>query len=467
MTKDIHRGSEVTRLTRAIEEAPQGLSIVAISGPGGVGKSFLLAHVLESITPASLGYLTLTADAANPDTRGDFFGIVEGQLFPRSLGPPADRTKDYFPHLREVAEDHRALLAGALAEMSKKGAPENVKRAAAALIRGGRILNQTVAMALDATGLDDADVEDVLDQAWELVRGLKGLRDSTALPGPVRDVIGVTRKNRVKRDLYGLTASEIRSDLSAALARYEPKDLLRKVTHGRIPGMDRLLLVLDDYEALHGLLADFLVGALVPALAAASFRTVLVVLGRDDLETTHPGWAQHCRRFLRDQIRLAPFDAPAANAMFAAAAIPEERWPSLFVATQGFPFLISIVLEEASAASADSVVLLRRFYDRTTRWMTEREREWFVRVCYVEHVDQDTLGILFPEENVTRIQDWFEREPSIRDPAAPYFRVRPMVRQKMLRYLEVRGPSRHRDMLELGKKAESLALTARTEERSP
>ena len=91
MVHDIHRSSEVSRLIQAIEAAPEGLSIVGISGPGGVGKSFLLAHVLEAAQPARLGWLVLTADAANPDTRGDFLGLIEGQLFRRSLPPPADQ----------------------------------------------------------------------------------------------------------------------------------------------------------------------------------------------------------------------------------------------------------------------------------------------------------------------------------------------------------------------------------------
>ena len=447
---DIHRASEVTRLTRVLEEPAEGLSIVGISGPGGVGKTFLLSHVLESVVPEKLGYLTLSADAANPDTRGDLLGIVEGQLFRRTLGPPADRTKDYFPQLRDVAEEHRSVIAQAMTEMTKRGAPDNVKRAARLLLRGGRILNGTVAKtraALDAAGVENADVERAMDEAWELVRGLPGLRDSTGLPGPVRDLLGVTRRNRVKRDLYALTASVIRADLDLALAPDEPAAPTRRILARRsIPGTDRLLLVIDDYEAMAGLLGDFLVGALVPALATAPFRTVLVVLGRDDLEATHPGWAQHCRRFLREQVRLTAFEESAANDLFAAAGIPEARWPSLFLATQGYPFLISLAVEEAGDAAANSVVFLRRFYDRTTRWMTDREREWFVRVCYLDRVDEDTLRKVFPDEDVSKIQDWFEREPSIRDPSATYFRLRPIVRDKMLRYLEVRGPSRHREL---------------------
>jgi hypothetical protein len=450
-TADIHRGSEVARLTAALENPPEGLSIVAISGPGGVGKTFLLSHVLERVVPDKLGYLTLTADAANPDTRGDLLGIIEGQLFRRVLGPPADRTRDYFPHLRDVAEEHRSVVALAMTELAKKGAPDSVVRAARLLLRAGRILNGTVAKTravLDAAGVENAAVEGAVDQAWEMVRGLPGLRDSTALPGPLRDVLGITRRNRVKRDLYALTASVIRDDLEAALDGEERTADRVMGTQRRIPGLDRLLLVVDDYEAMAALLGDFLVGALVPALATAPFRTVLVVLGRDDLEVTHPGWAQHCRRFLKEQIRLTAFDEKAASDLFAAAGIEPARWPSLFAATQGYPFLISLAVEEAADSAANSVVFLRRFYDRTTRWMTEREREWFVRVCYLERVDEDTLRTVFPGQDVSKIQDWFEREPSIRDPSAPYFRLRPMVRDKMLRYLEVRAPSRHRELTE-------------------
>ena len=448
---DIHRASEATRLAAAIEGAPEGLTIVGVSGPGGVGKSFLLAHVLESIGPEKLGYLVLSADASNPDTRSDFFGLVEGQLFRRNLPPPADRAIDYFPGVRETAATHRAIAEQALAELANSGAPEKVQQAAAALLRTGRILNKTIpktrSALLDANDVTDAEVEAALDGAWDLVRSLGVMRDSPSLWGPVRDALGITRRGRIKRDLYAVTASEARADLTMALV-HDPKD--RRIMELKpIPGLDRLLLVIDDYEAIGGLLGDFLVGALVPELATAPFRTVLLVLGRDDLETTHPGWSQHCRRFLREQIRLTPFRREEADDLFRAAGIDPSRFAALYEATQGFPFLISLAVEEAGEAGGDSVVFLRRFYDRTTRWMTDREREWLTRICYLERVDEDTLRQMFPDENVSRIQDWFEREPSVRDPSATHFRVRPMVREKMLRYLEVRAPSRHRELVAL------------------
>ncbi len=116
----IHRDSEVTRLTTLFQERGVGLSIVSISGPGGVGKSFLLNHVLETLGSEQLGYLVLRADASNPETRADFFGVVE-QICRSSLPPPADRSKDYFPHVRGLADNHRRVVAKAVSAVAKAG----------------------------------------------------------------------------------------------------------------------------------------------------------------------------------------------------------------------------------------------------------------------------------------------------------------------------------------------------------
>jgi hypothetical protein len=206
--------------------------------------------------------------------------------------------------------------------------------------------------------------------------------------------------------------------------------------------------VIDDFEALAPTLEEFLVGALVPQLAEVAFPVALILVGRDELDAMHPAWSQHCRQYLRDQIRLSPFGREAAFDLLSRAGVPDDRREAMFTATQGFPFLLSLLIEEMGAEGADSALFLRKFFDRTTRWMTDREREWFARVVYLATVNVDTLGPLFPGEDVEHIQDWFEREASIRDPAAPVFRVRPLIREKVLRYLELRSPSRHREMLE-------------------
>ena len=448
----IHRRSEVSRLAALVQGAERGLTIGAVSGPGGVGKSYLIEHVLETAGLEKLGYVRLSVDGSNAQHRGDFFGLVEGELGRRSLSPPAKAGRDYFPQLRHVAGIHRDLLDDAAGELTARGAPEATKVAVLALLRTARFLNDHLPKTREyldvaSLGLRPEIVASAVDSAWDTLSGLQALRESTGLPGPIRDLVGISLRNRVKRDLFNVTAEALLGDLEAALRHWQRSDAF-KLTQPPIPGATRLLLILDDYEVLAPVLGDFLVGSLVPRLAEASFPTLLLVSGRDDLEATHAGWAQHCRKYLAEQIRLAPLERPEALALLAEGGVAEERRARIFELTQGFPFLLTLAVEEAGFEGAGSALFLRKFYDRTTRWMTPLEQEWFGRVCYLDTINEDTLRRLFPEEDVRRIQDWFEREASIRDPAADHFRVRPLIREKVLRYLELRSPSRHRELSE-------------------
>ena len=108
---DAYRPSEATRLRTIITGHREGLAICGISGAGGIGKSYLVEHVLSSLEPAKAGWLALRVDAAQAQARGDFFALVDGQLARRSLAPPADPRVDYFPETRRVAAAHRALVA--------------------------------------------------------------------------------------------------------------------------------------------------------------------------------------------------------------------------------------------------------------------------------------------------------------------------------------------------------------------
>jgi hypothetical protein len=444
----IHR-SEVTALTAVIARPPTQVSIVGVSGPGGVGKSFFIDDAMAAADPEALGYLRLRVDGSNRASVGDFFALLD-QLMPRSLEAPARPEADYFPQVRRVAAAHRALLDEVAEELGS--ARDDVKKVAVALLRAGHRLNETVPktrgyLDVRAIGLSETSVSATLDAAWDLLETLAPLRQSTRLPGPLRDLLGVTFQNRVRGDLYGVTADAMLTDLSAALRGYR-KDDWHRITHDPIgPRTNDLLMVVDDFEALAPTLEEFLVGALIPRLARAPFKTVLVIAGRDDLDAMSPSWAQHCQRYVAAQVRLAPFDRETALAMLERAEVALERREALYEATQGFPYLLSLVLDEAGREGADSALFLKKFHDRTTRWMSPTEQGWFVRVCYLDVVNEDTLARLFPEELVPQVQDWFEREPSIRDPAAEAFRVRPLIRDKVLRYQALRSPQKHRELV--------------------
>jgi hypothetical protein len=456
--RETQRASEVTRLSRLLHACDGGLSICSISGPGGVGKTYLVEQVLSSERPLELGYIYLSANASNPQTRGDFFGLVEGQLATPSLPPPARPNRDYFPQTRKVAAAHRELVEKAAAELgAREGAPEEVKRAAVLLLRAGHRLNELMPKTREhlnvaGLGLDEHNAPDVLDEAWDMAGALKTLSGSISLPRPIGDILGQNLRDRVRRDLFNGTAEALLSDLTSLI---DVGNNRRRRGRPKEKKPARLLVWLDDYETLAPLLGDFLVGSLIPRLASAPFPTLLVVGSRDDLEATHPGWGQHAKRWLREQIRLAPFDKELAFGLLAKAGIAEERWSPIYEATRGFPFLLTLAIEEATAPDAESALFAKKFFDRTTRWMTPKEREWFAAVCYLDVINEDTLRVLFPEGEVPLIQEWFEREASIRDPTSRSFQMRPLVREKALRYLETRSPSRHREMLRKAKGADA------------
>lgn len=134
-------------------------------------------------------------------------------------------------------------------------------------------------------------------------------------------------------------------------------------------------------------------------------------------------------------------------AMLRAAKVPRSRQATIVRATQGFPFLLSLAIEEFAVDNANSALFLKKFYDRTTRWMDEREKEWFNKVCYLDAVNQDSLAALFSAAEVPRVLRWFQNERSIRDPDAPVFTVRPLIREKCLRLMALLYPARHAEDL--------------------
>ncbi len=451
MTADgIHRGAEVSRLLAAIGEAGPGVSIVSISGTGGVGKSYLVNHVIEELQARREGLVVLKVDGSDKDRVHDFAGLVE-QLAPRRMPPPADPRKDYFGHVRDVLELHRDVVSEANRELEKAGQPDEMRRTVSAMLRAGHTLNQALPFTKDYFnaefwGGDDGLAVAGLDAAWDLARGLDAVRDSTWVPGVVRDLVGVSMKNRVKRDLFAVTAEQLVLDLKAMTTGWSWRDTF-KATQAKVAGLERALLWFDDYEAIGPTLGSFLVSHLVPALAGGELPTVVLVAGRDDVRDTDASWSQHLDRSLTATIRLAPFDEAAALDYLAAAGVGPERAAAIWEMTQGFPFLLSLLAEEAADTESGTVVFLQRFYERTTRWMSPTQRDWFEKACYLPEVNEDTLERFFAPERTPVIQAWFQREASIRDPGAAQRRVRPLIRDKVLRYLESRSPKKHREAL--------------------
>lgn len=116
----------------------------------------------------------LTVDASNPQTRGDFFGLVDGQLAARSLPPPARPDYDYFPQVRSVASLYRDMVEKARDELGRSDAPGAVRTAALALLRTAHVLNDAIPKTrrlLDVAklGIDEEAARAALDAGWDLL----------------------------------------------------------------------------------------------------------------------------------------------------------------------------------------------------------------------------------------------------------------------------------------------------------
>jgi len=128
--------------------------------------------------------------------------------------------------------------------------------------------------------------------------------------------------------------------------------------------------------------------------------------------------------------------------------------------TQGYPYYVQLWIEEMEVGGR-TVGILKRFYDRTTRWMSDREKKWLDSTLFLDAVNIRTLRCtLDNEKEAAEVFKWFEREGSVRDTSGRSFRVREYIRSRLIDYLRESDPDR---CLELQRKGQ-LVMNARAEQ---
>jgi hypothetical protein len=145
--------------------------------------------------------------------------------------------------------------------------------------------------------------------------------------------------------------------------------------------------------------------------------------------------AHHFAANIKERIRLEPFSEKDAIGLLLDAGYTNEKALQINALCNGFPFLLTSYAESC----IQDALFYQRFFERTTRWMTENQKDWFLALCYLERVDQDTILSMIPNANAIEIMDWFRNEASVRDNSSEYFRVKPfiseMVKKHHLNYL--------------------------------
>lgn len=452
MTSDLERNAFVgrasavgslTSLLRRSDSPIPKLRIVSISGPGGIGKSFLVQHVERSTD------LVKTEQYLKLELRGAGAPRSTARLIttdlPQSLGSTVDTAKQFPRTLRlrnvlaKIDEIAREQLEGAESEFGEWAtALFNLGVGAMSLHKDTRGLAKVLG------AIDDKKVErfaKVIERAFQ------------SEVGPRSWLPGARERNRVRANVVGHLADALFADLLGLI------DGLR---------LRRLLLLLDDYESLEPVLGTFLLDALMPKLRDAPFETTVLVVGRDrvrDSGGTHgagASWKQHYAANLAPDIELKHLSQEESTSLIRSrlgAAVDDAVVHRIIRDTEGYPYLLDSEIEDALSGGG-TALSLRNFMERTTRWMSAEQREWLSVLSFLDVVNEDAIAVVLPGASPEAVLDWFEREASIRSPHTQRYAVLPIIRSRVMAYVENRSPSKFRRLQQAAEQARQAAGSA-------
>lgn len=423
-------------------------SVVSISGSGGIGKTYLLEHALGERDMTARGYLRLRlAGKAEKRTLGQLIceDLVQScaQIDPAGQGYFVETRKN-LEALRFIEDSVRAEVEAAVkGDAELRQTIHEVFKLGAGLQAAFPILLKSY---VDLTKLKPQHVDTVLDL---MARAQAYKQESRFLGGafPLPDLLNRGRRNRLRAGMPGAIADGLVSDLSAILSRYMSQDRAKPMPT-KVPGLDRLLLIVDDYESLSDVLGTFLTDHLLPRLAGATFETLLIVLGRDRLSDTHTAWRQRHDALFIEELRLTAFTPAEAEAYVLGRGIAEDAIVRrILEETAGYPYLLAGEVD-AELDGGRTALGLKLFYDRTTLWMTPEQKAWLLPLCFLDEINEDTIVAVLPGDDVKRVLEWFQSEASVRSPRAVKWEILPIIRSRLLALLRLNSPKRYRELEE-------------------
>lgn len=428
--------------------------ILGISGYGGVGKSYLLNTVLSDQKLENRDVFRVQLDGSSKPLLSDFIGMVDQKLAPRNVSFKGSKpNEDQFPETRKLLDSQRRLTLKVDKELEKKGNDSAVK-AAKAIYRFRPLISKIgSAGAILSTLLEKSEeykLEEYAAPASELLKSLPALNPSRSWP---------FRKLRMSPlELLAIKpletiSSAYESDIRARLKGYEGKNIF-KLMHGRAHGVNRLLLIVDDYESTGAVLGDLLVDHLLQGFSRAPYPVLVVIVGRDDVRDVDPEFSKSLAPFVKERIQLEPFSREEGILFLEAAGYSNDEAATLFTEANGYPFVLSLLCDFKSNQGDRPATFYQQFFDRTTQWMTDQQKEWLLPLCYLDAVNLSSIGKMLPNATAEVVMDWFRKEASVRDVKSASFRVDPYIRRMLLQHhSNLIGPEAQRKLVEEGKLA--------------
>ncbi|WP_414970442.1 hypothetical protein [Caballeronia sp. 15711] len=452
----VGRSKELERLRQVLLRDTSGLVIQSIEGPGGIGKSSVFEKILDELNLHSLDFLILQIDG-NKQENVSLDQLIKSLIDSAKSGKALNKpVRALFPRTADAISATERMRSEAIEQLIKqKGGEEFVQLFNSAfdtMVSLGNAINSTAPATkgyIDAEALGKASPE--IKEAIEKLSAFK----SESIPLWERFGIGdsVETRNEIKRNAPQALAQCLVDDLrNIVLGKTESGEFLPGF--GSIRGVKRLLLIVDDYESLQSVMGEFLISNFLRKMRDVGFAVTVVILGRDRLSATHPSWDQHYSSVMANSLQIKPLSKEEMNELLdelevSDSAEKERAWMD----TRGYPFYVTLWANEWSNGGR-SAVMLKQFYSRITRWMTDRQRGWLDQVIHMRDINIATLKAVFGAEEAPEVMAWFENEASVRDLNTKSFTVNEYARSRLLEYLALRDPEGHET---LAKKASCAA----------
>jgi hypothetical protein len=440
------------------------LSILSIEGPGGIGKTTLFEHMMGQVEFDSQKLLTLHIDGnklASNNLQSAISKVIDGAKF-KDISKKYKTPRELFPNVQSILASIDDVKEQAMRELKDKGDENSVFGSIQEIldlaITVGININEGFPKTAEYANFKSLGLTvEKVNASLPLISSLKmeaasffnrlGLNKSFSLRNSIRE----NAVHSLAMALYG--------DLTTILSGYEASSIREYLTPRleKIKDVDNLLFIIDDYEVAYKSLDHFLTSEFLNMLASAKFNSKVVIIGRDKLSAVNPSWDQHLSKYIFDAVEIQPLSRPELEQLLAmynitASAELERAWSD----TEGYPFYVQLWVEELRTGGRTALTL-KRFYERTTRWMSKQEKEWLSNIIYLEVVNKRTLTKMFQDEEQARsAYKWFESEGSVRSVTGKYFRVREYLRSRLVDYIEVSDPDLHE---KLSSKADPINRT--------
>lgn len=422
------------------------LRILSIEGSGGLGKSTLLDHTLSNEILHDNQYLILRIDG-NASNVGDIYDIIStlinsassavtlskkpGQLFPNTTNIIKAFKNFQNELIKSYSEKDNSLNTDAIYECLKP------------IVNVGKTINTLSPQT--KIYLDAEELEQVFERIKEITPDLQIMQREgiNLIQKLTLNSQNVNLRNTFREHPLLPLSNALIEDLSAILQKPQKKT---RAAPMKIAGIDRLLVIIDDFEALQNSMIDFLTEYFFKDLKRSAFESFICILGRDTLSNTSPNWDQHFQHSLMDPIRLKYLNKEEVFELaeiynIQEITIKEKIWSD----TEGYPYYIHLWTTEAEQGGV-TATSLKQFYTRMTRWLSPKQKDWLEKIVFLDEISIYSVQKTIFSKEAKEITEWFQNEASLRDTQSLKFRFRPFVRSRILEYIKISDPQNFKNL---------------------